>query len=109
MSIKRHVVLYNDSAAGSGNWIPLYTKYAGGDQNRTIQVNMNASDTVDIEGTTIEAKDATDLGTVAAEDITVIKSYTGNTDENDALLGSFTFVRVTKTGTNGTAKVQGQI
>lgn len=108
MSVKRHVVLYDDSAAGSGTWFALDTKYES-DSSRTVQINMNASDTIALQGTTIEAKDAADLGTVAAEDITTIQSYTGNTDENDALIGSFTFIRVTKTGTAGNAKVQGVI
>jgi hypothetical protein len=103
MTSKKHVVLYNDSAAGSGNWYPLNS------DNCSIQVNMNASDTVLLQGTTRNAKDATDLGTVAAEDITTIETFTGSTDANGVIVGSFTFIRVTKTGTAGVAKVQGNL
>jgi hypothetical protein len=108
MAGMRHVVLLNTDSAGNGDWIQLEPQNAS--VYRTIQVNMNASDTITIQGTTLEADDATALaGVIGASDITTIETYTGNTDENDALIGTFTFIRAVKTGTNGVAKVQGFI
>lgn len=108
MTIKKHVVLYNSDAAATGAWVALNPRYeaTGG---RTIQISMNADDSVILEGTTLEAQDVATLGTVGASDITVIKTYTGATDANDVLIGSFSFIRVRKTGENGTAKVQGML
>ena len=105
MPSKRHIILFNASTATTGDWY----KIADPETPSAIQVNMNASDTVTLQGTTLEAADVTALGTVAAADITDLKEYTGGTDFNDTLLAPFTFIRVTKTGTTGTAKVQGAI
>ena len=107
--IRRNKVLYNDRAAGNGTWYMLDYRYEQ-DQTRSIQINMNASDTIEIQGTTLEANDATALDAIIdTADITTLQTYTGNTDENDVLSGPWTFIRAVKTGTNGVAKVQGQL
>ena len=108
--IRRHKVLLNTSAAGAGDWIRLDSRYEV-DALRAFQINMNAADTVEIEGTTLDEQDATALAAVLVDpaDITTLKSYTGNTSENDVIVGNWTFIRANKTGTTGVAKVQGHV
>lgn len=109
MGIRRHKELYNASAAGSGSWIHLDSRYEN-QPLRPFQISMNASDTIAIQGTTLRAKDAVELDTlITSSDITTLETYTGSTDVNDVIVGSWTFIRAVKTGTNGTAKVQGFI
>lgn len=109
MGIRRHKELYNASAAGNGSWIHLDSRYEN-QPLRPFQISMNASDTIEIQGTTLRAKDAVELATlITSSDITTLESYTGNADVNDVIVGSWTFIRAVKTGTAGTAKVQGFI
>ena len=109
-SIKRHKVLYDSAAAGSGEWFRLDSRYDEA-LERALQIKMNASDTVAIEATTIDAIDAARLAAVIDEDedVVTLESYTGATDVDGVLSGNWTYIRVTKTGTAGHAKVQGYI
>ncbi|GAG78539.1 unnamed protein product [marine sediment metagenome] len=108
--IRRHKVLLDTITAGAGDWVRLDSRYEV-DSLRAFQIDMNASDTIEIEGTTLDEQDATALAAVIVdpEDITTLKSYTGNTSENDVIVGNWTFIRANKTGTNGIAKVQGHV
>lgn len=108
--IRKHKVLLDQTAATSGGtWQRLDSRHEI-DASRAFQISMNASDTITIEATTIDAKDATTLAAViGTDDITTLQTYTGNADENDVILGPWTYIRATKTGTNGAAKVQGYI
>ena len=108
MSNKNYVLLYNASAAASGTWYPVSGTY--GDQYQAVvQVSLNASDTILIEGTTLEAKDATALAAIiTAADIVTIKTFSSVTSGFQVIDGPWTFIRATKTGTTANAKVQGQ-
>ncbi len=107
-SIKRYVEMYNSSAAGSSDWIPLDVRY---DESpvRIIQVELTASDTIAIEGITEDVKgiDKSFLTTLTAKDITTITTISA--DGSYKLEGPWTYIRVTKTGTTANAKVQGFI
>lgn len=107
--IRRHKVLYNGSAAGNGTWVRLDSRYEE-DAGRAITIHMNASDTISIEGTVIDAKDVPSLEAIIEDaDIAVIESYTGATEAGVTLSSNYTFIRAVKTGTTGTAKVQGYL
>lgn len=106
-SIKRHKVLLNQSEAGNGDWIRLDSRYEN-DASRAIQVELTTGDTVTIEGTTKDVRGgdpATVVAGLTAEDITTLKTYTETTA--DTLYGPWTYIRATKTGTTGNAKVNG--
>lgn len=107
-SIKRHVVLLNQQAAGNGSWIELDSRY---DESplRLLQVYVTAGDTVKIQGTTVDIKGSHKdvvTATFATEDITDIKTFTAS-GSGDLLEGPWTYIRAVKTGTTGIAKVQG--
>ena len=107
MAILRHKVLYNASAAGTGDWFELDTS-KNGENMRSIHGQVAAGDTIVIQGTTIRAADRTALAEViTSTDIATLKTFTS--DFADTLLGTWSFIRVVKTGANGTSKVQGLI
>lgn len=108
-SIKRHKVLYDSSAAGTGEWFRLDSRYEES-PSRAIQVFVASGDTLTIQGTTKDVRGSTPtevLASLEADDIVDIKAYTAS--EADNLEGPWTYIRVTKTGTTGTGKVQGFI
>ena len=108
VSIKRHKVLLDQSAAGNGNWVRLDIRYDE-DMQRTLQVDLTVGDTITIEGTTVDVRGgnpATVLAGLEADDITTIQSFTAD-GTGDLLGGPWTYIRATKTGTTGNAKVQG--
>ena len=95
-----NTVLYDDSAAATGAWMPTTS---GPNDRRTIFGQVTAGDEISIEATTISDVS----GTVASEDIATPITYTE--DFCDVLVGDWTYVRIVKTGTNGNSKVQGAI
>lgn len=101
--------LLNSSAEVDGEWFKLDTSFKNAGVERAFQISMNASDTITIEGTVLEADDATTLGTVAASDIATLGEYTGETAVNGVIQGTWTFIRATKTGANGAATVKASI
>lgn len=106
-SIKRNVVLLDQSAAGAGDWIRLDTRYDS-DTERAMNINLTTGDTIAIEGVTLDAKDATALAAIVeSDDIATLGSFTENTSE--ILNGNWTYIRAVKTGTTGNAKVQGYV
>lgn len=107
MSIRRNKVLYDDSAAGNGDWIALDTRYEQNPVGRSIKVTMTAGDTITLQGITKDEKgiDKSFLDALIAEDITDLKIYTQT--ENDVLDGSWTYIRIVKAGTSGDAYVEG--
>lgn len=108
MGIRNNKVLYNSSAAGSGDWFFLDSRYES-DAQRAVMGTVVTGDTVNIEGITlpIRCTESDSLASIDAEDITELGSYTENF--SDILNGNWTWIRVTKEGTTGTAKVQGNI
>jgi len=109
-AITRHKVLFDQSAAGSGNWFRLDTRYDQ-EQARTLQVDLTSGDTVVLEGTTKDVRGSTPAlvtASIEADDITAIGTFTTD-GTGDLLAGPWTYIRVTKTGTTGNAKVQGFI
>lgn len=110
-SIKRHKVLLDQSAAGSGEWVRLDARYEEAPE-RPIQVDVVTGDTITLEATSYEVKGdpnatTTGLASLSADDITIIETFTE--DGNGVIAGYWTFIRVTKTGTTGNAKVQGYV
>ena len=114
MSIRRHIVLYDDSAAGNGEWFRLDSRYEETPE-RAIQITVSGGDSVTIQATTKDTRGPnpdtglafnpdTDLD---PDDITALIVY--NADENDILTGNWTYIRVVKAGTAANAKVQGYI
>ena len=107
--IRRNKVLYNDSAADTGDWIRLDSRYEI-DPTRALTIHMNAADTITLEGTVVDAKDAAALeAKIVDQDIVVLEEYTGEAEVNQILSGNYTFIRASKTGTAGNAKVQGYV
>lgn len=108
--IKRHKVLYDSSAAGTGDWFRLDNRYDESPE-RILQVYMTAGDTITLQGATKDLK-GVDSSTVTAsletEDITDIVEYISS-NAGDVLTGPWTYIRIVKTGTTGAAKVQGFI
>lgn len=103
---KNSKTLYFSSGASNGDWIMLNPRDK--ENVRTIQVDMNAADTITIQATTKAAKDKNELADIIANrDIVVLKTYTGDTSFVDTINGPFTFIRAVKTGTAGVATVQG--
>ena len=107
--IRRNKVLYNSSSAGTGEWFRLDSRYEI-DPHRSIIIDMNPSDSIQIEATTVDAKDKNDLASkIVSSDIVVLDTFTGSSEVNKILLGNYTYIRIVKTGTAGIAKVQGYI
>lgn len=107
VAIKRNVVLLDQSAAGNGDWVRLDTRY---DQNteRGINISLTSGDTIEIEGVTLDAKDAVALAAIVeSDDIGILGTYTES--DADVLTGNWTYIRAVKTGTTGNAKIQGYV
>ncbi len=96
---RENKVLYDDSAAGTGEWIPLTESP---NDRRPFFGNVASGDTIFIDVTTVA-----DATAVAAEDMATPRSYTENFC--DVLVGDWTFARVRKEGTAGNSKVQGSL
>ncbi len=109
-SIKRHKVLMDQTVAGNGDWFRLDSRYDL-DTQRILQVDLTVGDTIVIEGTTVDVRGG-DVATVtaglASNDITTIETLTADGVLN-LLQGPWTYIRATKTGTTGNAKIQGFI
>jgi len=118
MGIRRSITLYNASTAGNGSWVRLDARYEEIAQ-RSVQGTIVAGDTITFQGITKDYKpsystvgtaDAGETAFLAAlttADITNLQSYTANF--SDIMNGNWTYIRVVKTGTTGTATVQGFI
>lgn len=111
-SIKRHKVLYDATAAATGDWVRLdnrYEEYGG----RVFQAELTAADTLVIEGTTKDVKgltaaqEATMLAALGPNDITAITTISA--DGSYLLEGPWSYIRARKTGTAANGKVQGFI
>lgn len=108
-TIKRHKVLYDATAAATGDWFRLDIRYDD-TPLRTIQVELTASDTIVLEGTTKDVRGSTPALVIAslnANDISTITTL--STDAPYLLEGPWTYIRARKTGTAANAKVQGWI
>lgn len=113
--IKRHVVLYQDSAAGTGRWYRLDSKYeeAG---TRGISIDNPGLDTISIEGTTKNViggvnpdGSAFDPETdILPADIVTLNTYAA-AETGDVINSSWSWIRVVKVGTNGTATVEAML
>ena len=107
MGIRRHKVLYDATTEGTGSWIKLDTRYEE-DPQRSVHGTIVSGDTIKFQGTTLDAADATELSSIiSSDDISDLKTFTSNF--NDTLFGNWTFIRVIKTGSTGSSKVQGYI
>jgi hypothetical protein len=94
------VTLMNQSAAGASALLPNGAACDwrnSGAQDRNIMTNMNAADTVTIQGT----PDNTNWFTIA--------TLTGAASQYTTVKGPFLAIKATKTGTAGTALVMGLI
>ncbi len=100
-AIKNHQVLLDTNLAGDGAWFQLdYMAETG--HVRPIQGKVVTGDTIKIQATTVQ-----DESSITADDIVDLKQYTA--DFNDVINGAWAFIRVSKVGTTGNAKVQGTI
>jgi type 1 fimbria pilin len=108
MAIKRFKVLFDGTTAGTGDWYELDTRYED-DSTRVLQIELTASDTAIIQGTTKDVKgpDKSFLDTLAPDEITNIVTVSADGFYN--LTGAWRYIRVQKTGTAGNVKVQGMI
>lgn len=106
MSYKRYKQLMSQSAAGTSDWLDMDVRYEA-ISVRPIQGTIANGDTIAVQVITKDVKgnDKSFLDSLAASDITTLKTYTG--DFNDLIEGNWTYVRVVKTGANGTAVVEG--
>ena len=92
----RAEALYNASAAGTGVAFPCDYRFSGA-QDRNVMVNMNAADTVIVEGT----PDNVNWFTIA--------TLTGAASQYTTVKGPFLAIRARKTGAAGNALVMGII
>lgn len=109
-AILRYKVLYDSSAAGTGEWIRLDNRYCG-DLDRIVHVDLTTGDTVTIQGITKDVrgpKPADFFTSLEADDITTLATLTADS-EDPILQGPWSYIRVVKTGTAGNAKVSGYI
>ena len=80
VAIKRHKVLLDQSTAGNGDWVRLDSRYDC-DSTRSIQIELTSGDQIDIEVTSVDVRGgdpATVLAGLAADDISVLSSYTAD-------------------------------
>lgn len=108
MSYKRYKELMNQSTAGNSQWWDLDVRYEA-ISVRPIQGTITSGDTIVIQGTTkdIKGNDKTFLDSLTSNDYTTLATYTANF--NDLIEGNWTYIRIVKTGANGTAVVKGFI
>lgn len=109
MSIKRFKVLYDDTAAGTGDWIRLDNRYDDGSEIRSLIVKLTAGDTATLQATAKDVRggDGSFVDDLLAKEIATLTIYTGDT--NDLLEGPWTHIRVIKTGTAGNCYVAGYV
>lgn len=107
-SAKRYVQLYNSAAAGTSSWFRLDSRYEK-ISVRPIHFSITAGDTFVLQALVKDAKgiDETYLNSVTAADIATLGTFTSTGDE--LIEGNYTWIRVTKTGTNGVGVVEGFI
>lgn len=93
------VTLFNQSAAGDGDAVPVDYIRGGGTLSRNVMTNvMNSADTVNIQGSIDGATWIT------------LASHTGGAGPfSDVIVGPWAFLRVSKTGAAGTATVIGLV
>lgn len=108
MSIKRYKVIFDGTAAETGEWFALDVRYDES-PSRAIQVQVTSGDTIKIQAITKDVKgiDKSFLDELDADDIADLKTYSAS--EADTLDGPWTYIRAIKTGTTGPAKVSGFI
>lgn len=108
MGIRRYKTLYDATAAGTGSWIRLDSRYET-HPTRTIRVSLVAGDTMELQGVVWDTKsiDKSFLDTIDTKYISSIKTYTQS--EQDVLEGPWTYVRAVKSGTNGEGLIEGFI
>lgn len=107
MGIRRYKVLYDDSAAGTSDWLALDSRYEDDGVGRVVTVTLAAGDTFELQGIVKDVKgiNKTFLTTLSTSEIHSIKTYTAS--ENDILEGQWTYIRVVKTGTAGEGRFEG--
>lgn len=103
--IKSYQLLFNASTATSGTWFNLDPRYAA-ENTRTIQYSMNAADSLKVEVTTYPNVND---GVFSASDYITLTTLTGATSGSYNIVGAWQWVRITKVGIAGNAKVQGII
>ena len=106
-NIRRHVELYNATAAGTGDWVPLDVRYDDNPASRSLRCVLTAGDTLTLEGIIKDVKgiDKSFLDDLLDNEISTLKIYTAS--EVDVLDGSWTYVRAIKTGTAGVGILEG--
>lgn len=107
-SVKRYVRLYNSSSAGTSAWFRLDSRYEK-ISVRPLHFSLTAGDTFILQALVKDFKgiDETYLNSLTAADIATIGTFAATGDE--LLEGNYTWIRVTKTGTNGLGVVEGFI
>src|ERR1035437_8334733 len=108
-AIKRHKILYNASAAGTGDGVRLANRFEI-PADRVVQADMTAGDHLFLEATSMDVRGSISdsyLADLTAADITILSDITAT--GNYEIDGPWSWVRVRKTGTNGVGKVQGFI
>lgn len=115
MPVTRFKEIYNGSAAYTSQWYQLDTRGVNNDMYEggiTIS-NVAAGDTVVVEGTfkDVIGVDKSFLASLTASDIAVIQTVTGATSVTTVvnITQPFAYIRVRKTGTAGSVKIQGVI
>lgn len=107
MGIRRYKVLMDQTAAGTGDWYRLDSRYEE-DPSRPLQINVTTGDTVTIQATTKDIRGAEDpTTTLTSEEIIDLDDFTATT--STLLNGNWTYIRIKKTGTTGNARVSGHI
>lgn len=102
-----HKVLLNQAGAGTTDWVQVDSVDFSDLNPSTLQISLTSGDTITIEGITQRFKGIEkDFSTLTAVDITEIAEVTASGFVS--LVGTWTYIRVIKTGTAGNAKVQGR-
>lgn len=108
-SVRRYVDIYSAIAAGTGDWVPLDTRYEKTPEGRALRVQLTAGDTITLQAITKDVKgiDKSFLTSLLAQDISTLKTYTQS--ETDLLDGNWTYIRAVKTGTAGIGIISGVV
>ena len=111
-SIKRHKILFDATAASTGDWVRLDNRYAEF-EGRVLQTELTAPNTITLQATTKDvrgqtaAQEAAMLAALGADDIVNVVVITA--DGPYLLEGPWTFLRAVKTNSTANAKIQGFI
>lgn len=99
--IRKNKELYNDSAAGTGDWV--YSTNKQWDQGKSYSVSwtISSGDTVQIEVTNDVGSDSLVVGSPV---VTTSEEF-DDTTSGTQVEGTWQAFRVVKTGTNGVLKV----